>query len=258
MGVKTKIEWCNMTWSPVTGCLHGCEYCYARGIAHRFGDKAAEDGIFHFLGVAEYKNIYVPESELQINPYPYGFDPTFHRYLLGQPARRKKPANIFVCSMADLFGAWVPDEWIMAVFLSTGRAMQHNYLFLTKNPARYMELDGMGINAMFNNIWLGATVTSPGEPFLWMNNVPCHSFVSIEPLMQGGWGDREPQKWPEWVIIGALTGPGAKKRQPKAEWVADIVAQCKAAGVPVFMKESLVPVVGENNMFREFPRGLQK
>lgn len=34
---KTKIDWCDSTWNPVTGCLHGCEYCYARDIAHRFG-----------------------------------------------------------------------------------------------------------------------------------------------------------------------------------------------------------------------------
>lgn len=30
MGATTKIDWCDSTWNPVTGCLHGCEYCYAR------------------------------------------------------------------------------------------------------------------------------------------------------------------------------------------------------------------------------------
>lgn len=28
--LKTKIEWCDSTWNPVTGCQHGCEYCYAK------------------------------------------------------------------------------------------------------------------------------------------------------------------------------------------------------------------------------------
>lgn len=37
MGQKTKIDWCDSTWNPVTGCEHNCEYCYARGIANRFG-----------------------------------------------------------------------------------------------------------------------------------------------------------------------------------------------------------------------------
>jgi len=34
---KTKIDWCDRSWNPVTGCLHGCSYCYARRIAQRFG-----------------------------------------------------------------------------------------------------------------------------------------------------------------------------------------------------------------------------
>lgn len=34
---KTKIEWADATWNPVTGCFHKCEYCYARRIARRFG-----------------------------------------------------------------------------------------------------------------------------------------------------------------------------------------------------------------------------
>ena len=37
MGSKTLIDWADASWNPVTGCKHGCEYCYARGIARRFG-----------------------------------------------------------------------------------------------------------------------------------------------------------------------------------------------------------------------------
>lgn len=33
---NTKIEWADLTWNPVSGCLHGCEYCYAKRIATRF------------------------------------------------------------------------------------------------------------------------------------------------------------------------------------------------------------------------------
>ena len=33
---KTKIDWATMSWNPVTGCRHGCPYCYARRTAHRF------------------------------------------------------------------------------------------------------------------------------------------------------------------------------------------------------------------------------
>ena len=67
-------------------------------------------------------------------PYPFGFKPTFHRYRLNQPMRWTKPRDIFVCSMADLFGEWVPTEWISAVIEACKAAPQHRYLFLTKNP----------------------------------------------------------------------------------------------------------------------------
>ena len=33
---KSLIEWCDFTWNPVTGCQHGCLYCYAAKQANRF------------------------------------------------------------------------------------------------------------------------------------------------------------------------------------------------------------------------------
>lgn len=47
---KTKIDWCDSTWNPVTGCLHGCEYCYARRIAERFaGFEPGENGEWNMI-----------------------------------------------------------------------------------------------------------------------------------------------------------------------------------------------------------------
>lgn len=115
---KTKIDWCDSTWNPVTGCLHGCEYCYARGIAHRFscgGEKWTDDKLFVLN-----EKFYAEESE-RSEPYPYGFMPTFHRYRLDE-YEKKKGRNIFVCSMADLFGDWVPDSWIDEVIKGTQAA----------------------------------------------------------------------------------------------------------------------------------------
>ena len=57
MADKTKIDWADATWNPVTGCLHGCEYCYARGIARRFGghfkEYISEPGKFAEIKVKE-------------------------------------------------------------------------------------------------------------------------------------------------------------------------------------------------------------
>lgn len=130
---KTKIDWAESSWNPVTGCLHGCEYCYARGIANRFGAN---------IGIKPEEKFVLDDPYCIYGrklPYPYGFAPTFHRYHLNDYIA-KKGRNIFVCSMADLFGKWVPDGWIEEVFNSCKKAPQHNYLFLTKNPERYIEL----------------------------------------------------------------------------------------------------------------------
>ncbi len=54
-------------------------------------------------------------------------------------------------------------------------------------------------------------------------------------------------------ILGAMTGPGSAKQQPKREWVEDIVTTADIAGIPVFMKDSLIPIMGKKNMRREFP-----
>ena len=97
MSVKTKakskfnitndnIEWARYTWNPVTGCLHDCNYCYARDIANRF-----------------YKH----------------FKPEFHEHRLEAPQNTKRrkdlPDKVFVCSMADLFGEWVKKSWIQEI-----------------------------------------------------------------------------------------------------------------------------------------------
>ena len=154
--------------------------------------------------------------------------------------------------MADLFGAWVPDKWIQAVFEACEQADRHRYLFLTKNPRRYSELAKAGKLPQKDNFWYGSTLDSmkalryPGR--LWDN-----TFVSIEPLterMNVGLGSFGSDRW---IIIGAESGNRKGKVTPEKEWVDTI---CKAADLTqaaVFMKDSLLPVVGEENMRRELP-----
>jgi len=71
------------------------------------------------------------------------FAPTFHPDRLSQPAKTKKPSKIFVVSMGDLFGDWVDSVWINAVLGACGRAPQHVYQFLTKNPRRLEQWNGL-------------------------------------------------------------------------------------------------------------------
>lgn len=245
---KTKIEWCDSTWNPVTGCLHGCEYCYARRIAERFADK---NNLTYVDGVKP--------SHLKNIPYPYGFFPTLHPDRLDEPARMTKPRNIFVCSMADLFGGWVPDEWIQEVFSACEKAPQHNYLFLTKNPARYRNAFLYECMTKFN-AWIGTTIAYKEDKsriLEFVGNVPLYEdknprrFISIEPIL-ADIGIIPCLYMLDWVIIGAETGNRKGKVIPQKEWIDKIVSQCKAYGIPVFMKNSLTEIMGDE--FRqEYP-----
>ena len=270
---KTKIEWCDSSWNPITGCLHGCEYCYARRIANRFKGYTTggimnlkhhreETKELHVLDKALWR---MPKKyyggKLPKAPYPYGFDPTLHRYKLDEPQKVKKPQNIFVCSMADLFGDWVPNEWMSEVFQACEKAPQHNYLFLTKNPEKTSKYDDYIQHK--RNWWFGMSATIQSDlDKLSLMTLNANRFISIEPLL----GEIDIEKrlcgcrvpFADWVIIGAETGNRKGKVIPKAEWIEQIVNECDKKNVPVFMKNSLIPIIGENNMRRDFPRGLRR
>ncbi len=261
----TKIEWCDATWNPVTGCRHNCPYCYARRMAQRFagydpcysaGVTQLENGCYE-LGVDDRKYKYViggdgkPGRKVAA-PYPFGFEPTMHRYRLNQPQKWKEPQTIFVCSMADLFGDWVSDSWIQTVFEACDKAPQHRYLFLTKNPERYCELVNTGKLPKRDNFWYGSTLDSM-KAKRYPGRISDNTFVSIEPLTErmdvrlGSFGgDR-------WIIIGAETGQRKEKVTPEKEWIDIICEAAEITDAAVFMKDSLIPIVGEENMRREFP-----
>lgn len=190
----------------------------------------------------------------RIVPYPFGFAPTFHRYRLDEPQKRNKHSNIFVCSMSDLFGDWVPEEWIQEVFEECERAPQHRYLFLTKNPARYLHLENLGKLMKGDSFWYGTTVTTPDEQYFFSSgNSGIKTFLSIEPIMERF--DRRnasPDHTPQWIIIGAETGNRKGKAKPEKSWIDEIAAFGRDNGRPVFMKESLRALMGDD--FRqEFP-----
>lgn len=259
---KSKIDWCDSTWNTVTGCLHGCEYCYARTIATRFGVNLSDENKLHelecpFMYVSDNENGITVLSKTKINPYPYNFEPTFHKYRLNDYIG-KKGRNIFVCSMADLFGDWVPDSWIEEVLATCEKAPQHNYLFLTKNPKRYVDLaygeTGLPIR---ENMWYGSSVTDSHMPFYWGEGV--NTFLSIEPILEpfGEMGNIIQESLPKWIILGAETGRRKNKVVPERKWIEDIVKECEKTGVPLFMKSSLADIWGEP-LIQEFPEGLRR
>lgn len=272
---NTRIDWADMTWNPVTGCRNGCRYCYAARTARRFAGYLSQ-GVRVSNGTrkeeivqevkkpnCEREGIVVLDKPLKtitaagkvVNaPYPFGFTPTFHRYRLGDPARKQRPRNIFVCSMADLFGTWVPTKWIMEVMDACLAAPQHNYLFLTKFPERYIQLDEMALLPRRENFWYGTTATKEGDPYFFSSFH--NTFVSVEPMMGPLWPGSD-GLLVDWVIIGAETGPRADKVTPERAWVEDLMDDCEEEGIPIFMKGNLAGVWGED-LIQELPGGLQR
>lgn len=280
---KTRIDWADSNWNPVTGCLHGCNYCYARSIACRFkgfeprcgGEEISDDiklyGKNSIWNTTHNEKIHVFSTQpmkrtksggWQKAAYPYGFEPTFHRYKLGEYTN-KKSRTVFVVSMGDLFGEFIPDEWIKSVFEACAKAPQHRYLFLTKNPGRYIELVEKSLLPIGDNYWYGMTVNTTADLIsLYCDHYLAaltgyNRFLSVEPLLGEIMGEingaaLENLSKFDWVIVGAESGNRKDLVVPKRNWVDAIAQSCKRAGTPLFMKNSLFGIMG-GKIKQEFP-----
>lgn len=257
---RSKIEWCDYSWNPITGCRYDCRYCYVRKKSRRFsGDirrnlnspQCKRDGSLYIL-----ENQFVTENG-GTPSYPFGFEPTLHRYRLEYLDKLKNGANILVGESGDTFGDWIPDEWIRLVIDECMNHRQHNYLFLTKNPERYWDLEEKGILPAEKNMWYGCSYSDNTSQSWGSRYNDKHNFICVEPLLEDlGLFNENCYPVAEWVIIGAETGNGKGKITPKKEWIEKILVHCDKYGIPVFMKDSLIPVMGEKDMRREFPESL--
>ena len=212
MGAKSAIEWTDSTWNPVTGCTKispGCRHCYAERMARRL----------QAMGQPNYSK---------------GFDLALHERCLDLPLRWKKPQNIFVNSMSDLFHQRVPDEFIMKTFAVMKRAHWHVFQVLTKRSERLMHLSPK--LPWPPNLWMGVSVENEEYTFRidHLRETGAHvKFLSLEPLL----GPLANLKLTgiDWVIVGGESGPGA--RPMKLHWVGQIRDQCILDGVPFFFKQ---------------------
>ncbi len=212
MAIKSKIEWTESTWNPITGCTKlspGCKNCYAERMSKRL--KAMK------------------------NPsYINGFELTLHEHLINRPLTWKKPQMIFVNSMSDLFHKNVPLAFITKIFSVIEKAHWHTFQILTKRSSRLLELDPKIIWP--NNLWMGVSVENSDYKYRIDNLRKTNAkvkFLSLEPLL-GSLGNLKLSKI-DWVIVGGESGPGS--RPIKNEWVTDIRDQCNNAAIPFFFKQ---------------------
>lgn len=257
---RTKNELADYAWNPVTGCLKDCRYCYARKSTLRFASdwrqNLAERPKVQQVGekLFELDTPWKTKSKRFLNS-PTGFLPTMHKYRFDWPQKVKVGSSIMVCTDGDLFGPWVPEDWILRVFAAADEAPQHQYIFLTQYPERYKQLANHEKLPQNKNFWYGSTATVR-ESSVWANE-HYNAFVAIEPLLGPFEGDvtKAFQKL-KWGIIGAETGRNVGKVIPKAEWIKDILTSADATDTPVFMRSSMESVVGAENMRREKPQPL--
>jgi protein gp37 len=212
MATYSAIEWTESTWNPVTGCTKispGCAHCYAERMARRL----------QAMGQPNYVN---------------GFEVATHEHAAVLPLAWKKPRNIFVNSMSDLFHPAVPERFIRHLFGVMERANWHQYQLLTKRSERLLEMDSQ--LSWLPNIWMGVSVENQDYTFRisHLRRTRAHTkFLSLEPLI--GPLPELNLDGIDWVIVGGESGPGA--RPMKRQWVAEIRDRCQDAGVAFFFKQ---------------------
>jgi protein gp37 len=166
--------------------------------------------------------------------YKNGFEVTTHEKELLTPQGWRKPHDVFLCSMGDLFHEKVPSGFIQRVFDVMKSCRQHRFQVLTKRSARLKELGH--ILPWPDNVWMGVTV----EDALNMRRIadlvatPAKvKFLSVEPLLSDV--GHLPLDGIDWVIVGGESGPRA--RPMKKEWVLSIKNQCELAYVAFYFKQ---------------------
>jgi len=239
---KTRIEWTEYSWNPVSGCTpisEGCQNCYAKRMANRLRGRCG----------------YPADDPFRV---------TLHPERLGEPLRWKEPRRVFVCSMGDLFHEDVPRWMRFEVMDIILQAKQHTFLILTKRPANmkeffewYYSKAGRTIETI-KNLWLGVTAENQQRaderiPIL-LQITAAVRFVSVEPMlgpvdlslsdgvdlsMSVGTGLKPGKSYLinslDWVICGGETGPNARPMHP--DWVRNLRDQCQASGVSFFFKQ---------------------
>jgi protein gp37 len=220
---ETSIEWTDATWNPIAGCTvlsPGCTNCYAMRMAARL----------EIMGVGKYRGLTRKSGSRAV----WTGKITLDRKALEVPKSWKKPRQIFVNSMSDLFHPDVPVGFIGDVWSTMAATPQHTYQVLTKRPDRMAEITS-GFR-MLPNVWLGTSVET-AEYLPRIDDLrrvkAAVRFISFEPLL--GSVDGANLSDIHWAIVGGESGPRA--REMKSTWVHEIEQMCRQSSTAFFFKQ---------------------
>lgn len=236
MSDKSTIEWCDASWNPIRAASGrhtckkispGCDHCYASTMTKRFTGSE-----------------YGPEGEI-LNSHPL-----LDEAALNLPVRWKKPRKIFVCSMTDLFGEWVPDSWLLEIFMTMAICQDHTFQVLTKRPKRMAEFMKFfyspdNSHRLFApeldplpNVWLGVTIES--DAYTWRADYlrdidAAVRWISAEPLLDNVAATLDLSNI-GWLVAGAESGHGA--RPCDLGWIRNLRDSCQVWGTSFFYKQT--------------------
>ncbi len=245
--MSTGISYLTETWNPIVGCSgKSCKaHCWARELHTR-----------RYVSYLDGKKMPKQYAE------PF-FNVQFFPNRLDQPLHWKKPRRIGVCFTGDLFDEQVPFDWIYQLF--DNMPNRHQYFFLTKqveNMTKFFRVTEDWDSSEWPNVFWGVSITDQPDADRMIPEllrIPGKRWISIEPQLGpirieselrcpdcgyspfdvGFHMDHRICKGPgpgiSWIVIGAESGP--KRRPCPQSWMIDVVRQCKAAGVPVYVKQ---------------------
>lgn len=246
---KTKIGWTDYTSNPIrarnreTGkqghfCERvspGCARCYAS--SWNMGPYGA--GVDFLPANRDRVEFWLNETELQEWSKP-----------------KYRGAKVFVCDMTDMFGEWVPDDWLDRIFEAMYAAPETVFQVLTKRPERMRDYvqSHEGIGWPLANCWLGVSAENQhwadGRIPVLLDTPAVVRFVSYEPSLG------PVDFWPavseraaslvsgihigrpklDWIICGGESGPN--RRRFDLNWARSARDQCAAAGVSFYFKQA--------------------
>lgn len=269
---KTKIEWSDMSWPVVTGCSHagslGCDKCYAaRMAATRLKHHPRYEGLATFEnGKARWTGEVRFNRDVLSQPLHWKKPRMIFVASTGDLFHEDVPPS-FICEIWQ-----VMRECPQHTFQILTKRAQRMFEIVTT----YIADDTLGFEPL-PNVWGLVTAedqATADERIPWLLRTPfAVRGVSVEPMLGaidlehylGIWTDdvvnlhqeimfdrpmvpnlftalakpagmaRLYKKQLSWVIVGGESGHGA--RPMMLNWAQGIVNQCKAAGVPVFVKQ---------------------